>query len=37
MEDVHAKKGLIPTLVELKKDVLKKSVESLSEGGDGVL
>ncbi|WMV54863.1 hypothetical protein MTR67_048248, partial [Solanum verrucosum] len=35
--DVKAKKGIDPTLVELKEAVLKKSVEDFSQGGDGVL
>ncbi|WMV40996.1 hypothetical protein MTR67_034381 [Solanum verrucosum] len=35
--DVKAKKGLDPTLVELKEMVLKKSVEAFSQGGNGIL
>ncbi|KAH0650460.1 hypothetical protein KY284_030372 [Solanum tuberosum] len=35
--NVKAKQGLGPTLVELKKVVLKQSVEAFSLGGDGVL
>ncbi|WMV19134.1 hypothetical protein MTR67_012519 [Solanum verrucosum] len=35
--DVKAKQGLDPILVELKETVLKKFVETFSQGGDGVL
>ncbi|WMV41245.1 hypothetical protein MTR67_034630, partial [Solanum verrucosum] len=35
--DVKSKQDLDPLLVELKKSVLKKSVEAFSQGGDGVL
>ncbi|WMV25527.1 hypothetical protein MTR67_018912, partial [Solanum verrucosum] len=35
--DVKSKQGLDPILVELKKAVLKKSVEAFSQGGDEIL
>lgn len=35
--DVKAKQGLDQTLVELKKVVLKMSVEAFSQGRDGIL
>jgi len=35
--DVKSKQGLDPILVELKEEVLKKSVKAFSRGGDCVL
>jgi len=35
--DVKAKQGIDPILVELKETVLKKSIESFSQGGMGYL
>lgn len=37
VSDVKAKQCLDSILVELKKAVLKKSVEDFPQGGDGVL